>query len=183
MPLILLTQPEEEPLALADIKAFLRLDTDDEDDLLSRLIIAARRHVEAAAGKKLVTQTWRLVLDQWPQSGVVSLPLSPMVAVTAARLRAVDGSSVTLDATSWVLDCAGRLHTAHGPPVLRPFGGIEIDVEVGFGGPSAVPADLVQAMRFMVAYWFEHRSGCPDESLAMPAASAALIAPERRLRL
>ncbi|MGQ4272459.1 head-tail connector protein [Terrihabitans sp. B22-R8] len=182
MPLFLLTKPDEEPVSLDDIRGFLRLDHDDEDELLVRLIAAARRHVETATGKKLMTQIWRLVLDDWPASGLVNVPLSPLVAVRAARLRRADGTEVPLDAGGWVLDCSARLHIAGGPAVLRPFGGIEVDVEAGFGPAAAVPPDLAQAMRLLVAHWYEHRTLEPGDG-SWPLAAAVLIASERRLRL
>ena len=64
--------------------------------------------------------------------------------------------------------------------------GIEIDVEAGYGATaSAVPEPLKQAIRQLVAHWYENRgAGPPDESaLRMPASVAALIAPYRVLAL
>jgi uncharacterized phiE125 gp8 family phage protein len=64
---------EEEPLSLADAKLFLHIDHTVDDTLISDLIRAARKHVETVTGKRLVTQIWRLVLDQWPEDGVMKL--------------------------------------------------------------------------------------------------------------
>lgn len=52
-----LTPPAEEPLSLAEARAFLRLDETAEDNLLATLITAARLMVEAASGRLLVDQT------------------------------------------------------------------------------------------------------------------------------
>ena len=69
MPVILISEPEEEPLSLADAKLFLRVEHDAEDALITNLVRAARRHVETQTGRRLVTQIWRLVLDAWPLDG------------------------------------------------------------------------------------------------------------------
>jgi uncharacterized phiE125 gp8 family phage protein len=183
MPLILLTKPEEEPLSLADAKAYLRVDNDAEDALIGSLIVAARRHLEDATGKRFVRQLWRLSLDAWPVAGVVSLPLAPVLGIAAARLREVDGTEVPLDITSWSVDGANRLHTDTHVAVRRPFAGIEIDVEAGFGDAGDVPQDVVQAIRLLVAHLFEHRSGADHARNGLPLAAAALIATERRVRL
>ena len=43
----LITPPTLEPVTLADAKAHLRIDGDDDDDLSPRAIVAARSHVES----------------------------------------------------------------------------------------------------------------------------------------
>jgi uncharacterized phiE125 gp8 family phage protein len=185
MPLILLGEPEEEPLSLADAKLFLRIDHTADDALIADLIRAARKHVETVTGKRLVTQSWRLVLDQWPEGGVLKLPIAPVRAIEAARLRAADGSETAIDTESWLLDAStSRLRISERPPVLRPFAGIEIDLEVGYGAATDVPPGFVQAIRLLVAHWYEHRANASAEGTdALPLAVAALIAPERSLRV
>ncbi len=59
----LLTGPALEPVSLADVKAHLRIDGDDEDALLTAAIVSARVHVEAATRRVLIEQAWRIYLD------------------------------------------------------------------------------------------------------------------------
>jgi uncharacterized phiE125 gp8 family phage protein len=183
MPLFLLTKPEEEPLSLADARAYLRVDTTAEDELIGNLIVAARRHVEDATGKRLVTQSWRLVLDNWPPANTVHLPVRPVRSIAAARLREIDGTEVPLDITGWTVDASNRLRTDAYLAVRRPFAGIEIDIEAGFGARDDVPEEIVQAIRLLVAHWFENRTGADMARNGLPLAAAALIAGERQVRL
>ena len=81
----LLSGPAEEPVALAEAKAWLRVDGDDEDGLIATLVTAARVHVESVTGRALVTQSWRLVLDAWPADRMVRLPVAPLQSLTAIR--------------------------------------------------------------------------------------------------
>jgi hypothetical protein len=66
MSLILVTGPAEEPISLAEAKAHLRVIYDDDDDLISALIAAARHYAESICRRAFVTQTWKLVLDAFP---------------------------------------------------------------------------------------------------------------------
>ncbi|WP_332130099.1 head-tail connector protein, partial [Azorhizobium caulinodans] len=66
--------PAAEPLTLAEAKDFLRLTDPSTDALVGALLSAARRTIESATGRVLMTQSWRLVRDAWPASGLFLLP-------------------------------------------------------------------------------------------------------------
>lgn len=72
---LLLTAPAVEPLSLAETKDYLRVEHNDDDDLIGALIAASRIHVEAQTRRALITQTWRITLDAWPSEG--RLPIRP----------------------------------------------------------------------------------------------------------
>src|SRR3954463_8761749 len=95
---ILLTPPAVEPVTLADAKAYLRVDNDDDDAVISALIAGARSHIEAQTRRALITQTWRLVRDVWPGDRRIAVVPSPLQQVTAARVYRVDGSTRALAA-------------------------------------------------------------------------------------
>ncbi|MFZ4532796.1 MAG: head-tail connector protein [Alsobacter sp.] len=180
--------PAAEPLTLADLKAWLRLDGSDEDDLLVALLTAARCAVVEAAGRRLVTQDWRMVLDAWPPDGILTLPLAPVQAVTAVRVRDAAGGATVLPASAWLLDASSdppRLLLMGSPQAPgRRLGGIEVDLTAGYGPPAAVPEPLRMAVRLTAACLYEHRGDGPDKAVAaVPPAAATLIAPFRRVRL
>src|ERR1035437_40652 len=66
---LLLTAPAIEPLSLAEAKAFLRVETSDDDDVICALIAGSRIHVEAQTRRALITQSWRISADVWPDDG------------------------------------------------------------------------------------------------------------------
>ena len=66
---ILITPPAAEPVTLSETKAWLRVDTNDEDSTIATLISAGRVLVEQATRRALVTQSWRIILDAWPNAG------------------------------------------------------------------------------------------------------------------
>jgi uncharacterized phiE125 gp8 family phage protein len=189
MPSFLLIAPEAEPLSLAEARNFLRVDINDDDDLISALVSSARIHVEAETRRALITQTWRLVRDAWPDEGRMPVLPAPLRAVSAARVYDAQNATHTVDPQSFVVDTAGAALTFASWALMtpgRPFAGIEIDVECGYGDTASdVPEPLRQAIRLLVAHWYENRavvSGA-QTAAALPITVAALIAPYRMLSL
>ena len=185
---LLLTGPLVEPVTLADIKGYLRIDGNEEDRLINSLMTAARLMVEAESGRCLIAQTWRLVLDRWPVGGKIRVPLSPLIRLIEARVYDVDGEAVTVPASYFNVDTLGEpasiVTNGSMPMPGRQFGGIEIDVRVGYGETAAeVPMPLRQAVRAIVARWFENRGDDPEYVPAIPREVWALIAPFKRVRL
>ncbi|CAM5770207.1 head-tail connector protein [Bosea minatitlanensis] len=183
-----LEPPAVEPVSLAEARLFLRLDQTEEDELLAMLITAARLLIEAASGRCLIDQHWRIVLDRWPQ-GAIRLPLSPVGAILGARVYDALGIARPVDAAALVLDgladpplirLAGEL-----PEIGRAHGAIEIDLRAGYGAAAdAVPAPLRQAVLRLAARWFEERGDVAGrDAQALPAEIMALVAPYRRARL
>jgi uncharacterized phiE125 gp8 family phage protein len=188
---ILLTPPAVEPITLADAKAYLRVDNSDDDAVINALIAGARGHIEAQTRGALITQSWRLVRDAWPGDGRIAVVPSPLRQITAARVYRLDGTTQALDLQSFVSDIAATpaiiSFLSWSLPVPgRPAAGIEIDVEVGYGdAPSDVPDPLRQAIKVLVAHWYENRGLIAlGQTLAvLPAMVPALIAPYRVLSL
>ncbi len=83
MTMTLIKPPALEPVTLAEVRQFLRLDDDSEDTLLTGLIKAARETLEVQTGLALINQTLRLYLDSWPTSGVVRIAKYPVRYVIA----------------------------------------------------------------------------------------------------
>lgn len=184
----LLAGPAEEPVSLAEAKAFLKIDDTAEDGLITTLIGAARLHVEGVTGKALLAQSWRIVLDDWPDNGVVKLPVSPLISVTA--ITAVDDHGGSHDiALAQFLSEPDRLivpRVVTGMPVLQERQGLEIDYVAGFGNePGDVPADIRQALLGLVAHWFEHRDAVivAGSGAVVPSGFDRAVARYKRVRL
>jgi uncharacterized phiE125 gp8 family phage protein len=188
---ILLTGPAVEPVTLAEAKANLRVEHDDDDDVISALIAGARVHVEAQTRRALITQTWRLTRDVWPIDGRVLVLPAPLRELIAARVVMLNGSTQSIDPSLFSADRAGApAILAFGPGALpmsdRPVAGIELDVEVGYGdAPADVPEPLRLAIKLLIAHWYENRgiTASGHEAAVLPYTITALIAPYRVLAL
>lgn len=191
MALVLTSGPAAEPVTVSEAKAHLRIDGASEDVLIASLILTSRLHVEAALGLALIDQTWMLVLDRWPVDGSVEIPIAPLQAVTAVRVRDAAGVASVAPPTSYLVDIASkppRLVWNNTAPVTpgQAVNGIEIDLSVGFGATaSSVPAPLKHAVLMLTAHWYEHRDPVEIGSTAarIPDAVSDLIQPFRKIRL
>lgn len=192
MTLILTGPPAVEPLSLAQAKAHLRVDGTDEDTLIASLVVAARVHVETTTRRALITQGWTFALDQWPSSGRVEVPLAPLISVGSIEIHDQDGIPATLDPVTYEVDGASvpprilrrRGHVWPSPGLLA--GGIHIEISVGHGVLATdVPEPLRQAVRLIVAHWYEHREPVVlgENATPVPDTVATLLAPYMPVRL
>lgn len=180
-------------LPLTSFKAHLRLGTgfaDDgsEDVLLEALLRAAMAAIEARTGKVLLRRSYTWSLAAWRDPGRQTLPVAPVSAITALRLRDRNGGTTPVAASAYRL-----LPDTHGPslapagsllPTIPSGGSAEIDFEAGFGADwEAVPSDLGHAVLLLAAYYHEHRQETALGDGVMPFGVMALVEPWRRLRL
>ena len=190
MALVLTSAPAQEPVTVSEAKAHLRVDGEAEDALIASLILTSRLHIESALGLALITQSWRVTYDRWPEAPQIELPLHPLQSVDEVRVIDPAGDATVVSASQYLVDIASQ------PPRLirrtaiavpgQPARGIEIDFTAGFGDdPDDVPAPIRQALLLLVAHWYEHRDpievGAADT--AVPAAVSQLLLPYRIARL
>ncbi len=161
MAAILLSAPALEPVSVAEAKAYLRVDHDDDDAVIAALIAAARGHVEALTRRGLIAQTWRFVRDSWPPDGRMRLRSGPLRSLIAARVFDAGGTASSIDIASFVLDKANDTIAAPAwalPPPGRAIAGIELDVQLGYGMAAGdVPDALRHAIRMLTAHWYDNR--------------------------
>ncbi len=191
MGLVLVTAPGVEPVSLAEAKSHLRVDTTDDDALITALITAAREQVENDTRRALVTQTWDYVLDAFPSGSEIVLPLPPLQSVTSITYRDKDGNSSTFDASNYVVDTAGmfgRVVLKSGvtwPSVtLYPAGAVTVRFVAGYGDAGAVPQSLKQAILLLVGHLYENREAAIMGTIVrdLPLGYDALVWQRRALR-
>jgi uncharacterized phiE125 gp8 family phage protein len=194
-------------LSLADAKAHLRLDFDDDDDLIAALIATATAMLDGGEGwlkRALLTQSWRLVLPHflahchsWHRTapyGRIDLPLPPQTAVTAIAYTDPAGIEQTLDPSLYRLIATGTearfIIPAVGqswPAVASAPDAVKIDFTAGYGAsPASVPARIVSAAKLLVSHLYETRSAVVtpigNDPKEPPLAVKALISDYRILR-
>lgn len=153
MALFLVTGPATEPVTLAEAKLHLRVDTDDENDLIRALIAAARQHVETFTRRALMTQTWDLKLDGFPCEGVIELPFPPVSAVSSIAYLDTSNVSQTWNSSNYLTDLPtgpkaqkARITPAYAvswPSTYGVMNAVTVRFVAGYGtNPELVPAML-----------------------------------------
>lgn len=116
MTLVLVTPASEYPVSLDEAKVqCAAAGTSDFDTQLTGYIAAACDAAEQYLGKALAEQSWKLVLDGWPD--VIELPFGPIAASPVVKY--VDDSGIERTATTDVYD----VDIYGSPPRLQPVQG------------------------------------------------------------
>jgi uncharacterized phiE125 gp8 family phage protein len=106
MAIVLVTAPVVEPVSRAEAKVHCRIDADmtDDDTLVDGYITAARQWVEERTRRALITQTWDLWQDGWPDGDTFTLPMAPLQSVTHIKYVDEDDATATWAASNYVVD-------------------------------------------------------------------------------
>ncbi len=174
-----------EPVTLQEAKDHLRLTSTEEDGYVSTLIIAAREHVEQATGRPVITQSWRLLLDRFPD-GAGAICLKPnLQQVTALKYLDENGTQQTLDPAAYqvhvdpVVGLVEPVYDTTWPDHRRQRGAVTVDFDCGYGNRDDVPQPLRQAMLLLIGHWFGHREAVITGTISseLPMSVRALLAP------
>lgn len=203
----LVTAPAAEPVTVDELKEHLRIPAGDtsEDGVLGDMIAEAREEIEQAAGMALITQTWRLAIDQWPSGhqswwdGVrqghmnqihgpesashLTLPRYPLLSVSSVKTYDDDDAeTVVVIADVFNVDTIsrpGRMTLKGGatwPSAMRSSNAILIEYTAGYGPDATdVPAPLRRAVKVMASYLYSHRGDGCDPIEAMKQSGAAAV--------
>src|SRR5574341_384728 len=164
MGLVLVTPPATEPITTAEAKAHMRVSSSSEDTYIDTLIATARRSIEAFTRRALVSQTWDLWWDIYPSLRAIELPLPPLQSVTSIKYYTPADVETVYGTINYYVDTTssqgGRVSLTDGsgwPTDIRYVNGLVVRFVAGYGAASAVPDDLKQAHKLLVAHWFENR--------------------------
>lgn len=163
MPARRIAQPTVEPMTLAQAKLHLRVDYDDDDELIASLITVARATAEDRLSRTLISTTWRLTVDKF--SPALELPNAPALSVQSIKYIDTTGIERTLDPVDYFLDSVtepGYIVPAAGrtwPDTQDSINAVVVDYTAGYGTTAdKVPTPIVQWMKLAIGDMYDRRN-------------------------
>lgn len=157
------------PLTLAEAKAHLRVDHDDEDTLIQALIVSATEYVDGPngfLGRALIDQTWDLVLDKFP-TNEVKIPMPPLIEVVQVAYDDPDGNPQIFDPGSYTVDDASEpgwiLPDGNWPNTFNGINSVRVRFRAGYVDTSEspplgeVPGDIKAALLLTIGSLYANR--------------------------
>lgn len=138
------TPPAFEPITATMLKNHARIEISDDDwSVIPRFLRAARRQLEGDTNRFFVPQTWDLALDAFPARAIpICVPRPPLISVTSIVTINTDGTTATMDPTTYIVDTAsepgriGVIDNAYWPQNLRSFQPITVRYVAGYIGSA-----------------------------------------------
>lgn len=206
---VLITPPTADVLTRDEVKLHLRVDFDDDNDLIDGMILAAVGQLDPAAGgwlgRALRPQTWELQLrDFWQRDcgepDLIVLPYPPLISIDSVTYVDGAGATQTLAAgTGYRVLGQGAICQGIGPPCGESWPSVRADaaaVKIRFtcGYPPAnaqadppvvdrLPAAIKAWLKLYVGALYQFRenvvAGPGGAPVELPAHILQMISPYR----
>jgi uncharacterized phiE125 gp8 family phage protein len=174
----IISAPAINPVTLPETKSYLRVDVDDDDGLITALIVAATNKAEEHLNRALISQT---LMAQWYRFfSVAKLPRPPHQIINKVEVREHEAGAVWEEIAAADYDQSGlECFTIRTSVSFTASGYSEQELRVtylaGYGIYVAqVPQPICTAIMDMVAFAYEHRGEGATAALLTPLAKSLL---------
>ena len=191
MALRVITPPAGGLIGLDQAKAHLRVDVDDDDDLIEALLLSASAMIEAETQRRFLSQTLEWVLDRWPERPlpVAGAGDSSDLAIGAVRYADETGVEQVLDpALYWDRPAGETRRLVRRWGVQWPCLGdaaerVVVPIAVT-GEPTDVPPQAAAACKLLLSHLYQNRDAvvgveARDSSTPLPMGVEYLCSPLR----
>lgn len=127
-------------------------------------VYAAQAYTEKITNRKLITQTWKVFLDDWPCGDRMRMPFGQLQSITHVKYTDTAGVQTTFSTDAWEISTSrdpGVLALSYGyswpSTTLRVLDPIEIQFVCGWTTAADVPYDLRAAILLMAGHLYAHR--------------------------
>lgn len=170
-----LVEPASEPITLAQAKNYLRVDFDDDNDLITALIISARLRLEKYAGIAISPRTLQAVayVDEF-----IELPYAPLNNITLVEYW---------DGSGWVAMGLGDYYIL-GTTYKKIYMVANNRMEYRFTytcGYTSIPQPMITALYKLIADLYDYRESSVEDSQPNSNITSAyeLIKPYKRISI
>ena len=146
-----------------DAKKYLRVDHDDDDDLITSIIDAATAYVDGpnGIGIALMSQTWEVKYNYFPCE--FSIPLTPVSSVTHIKYFDPQGAEQTLSSDNYELDKYSKPSIVKAksgyswPAVKSQLNAVTLRFVAGYASAADIPQDLILAIKLILGTMYSQR--------------------------
>lgn len=166
------------PISVATAKSHANITISGDDTLVGEMLLAATEHFERVSGYHL-----RPVVYDWETQRALcretALPLFPVASITSVKYLDENDVEQTVTESDYSLK-----QFNHPPHVLRfpedyelpSSSKVVVRFVAGFTDPTTCPSPIKQAIKFLVAHWYENREAYLEDKLAaVPAAWESIV--------
>jgi len=197
--------PEEDAVDMTELKAFLRLTSNDDDALVQSLLDSATVAAENFTKRKFITQGldgyidiqslisskfWDGVVEAAQsillEFSALELPARPLQSVEEVSTFTRNNTEITYASSNYMVDSidpdrAGRIvlnYNAVWPSDLRRANSLRIQWTAGYGDThESVPDPIKLAIKTAVEYMYIHRGNCSAEDALAESGAVAILKP------
>jgi uncharacterized phiE125 gp8 family phage protein len=149
------------PVELAAMKLFLRVDSADDNTMISQLMAAATEWLENFQQRTFITKERILQLDSFPL--IIQPPYPPLLTIESIEYIDTAGDEQTLDEAYYRVDTynePGRVTEAYNycwPSTQNVTGAVTITYTAGYGAAADVPDDIKTEIMNIVQFLYERQ--------------------------
>lgn len=158
------TAPTSEPWDLSEFKSHERIDGNDEDSTLTRMLTKARAMVEDLSGVQLMSATWVQYRDKFPCAGEpILLYRPPVSSVTSIVYEDTASASTTWAAANYEVDIRSGparvcpIYTVAWPATEPGLNKVVTTFVTGQTVATAVSMHAFSAIEALAGFWFKNR--------------------------
>lgn len=162
---------EFSPVSVDDVKAYLKVSGDAENDLFELWINAAAVETTVATDHQLAEATYVAYFDAFATR--LWLPIVPLLLVESVEYQDADGTWNTVDPSLYTVATRGRhfgyVQVADGaawPTPGRSDRAVRVTFTAGYADAESIPAAARQAVCMLVGHWHMNREAASPERLA-----------------
>lgn len=170
-----LVEPVSEPITLSEAKNYLKVDFDDDNDLITGLIASARVRLEKYAGIAMSARTLQVVayVDEF-----IELPYAPLNTITTVEYW---------DGSGWVAMALGDYYVL-GTTYKKIYMVANNRMEYRFTytcGYTTIPAPMKTALYKLLADLYDYRESSVEDTKPNPNITSAyeLVKPYKRISI
>lgn len=180
-------EPVAEPVTLEEALEHLREDAGVADSYIEALITAARAACEERIERTLISTTWRVTTDWFPDAIVLFRP--PIISVQGVVYLDEDGVEQTLDQQDYILDsvsepgCVVPAPNKAWPSTQDRINAVWVNYTAGYGETAAdVPRPLRQWILLAVGDMYSRRNRSADKPVVPQDFADGLLDPYKIMR-